>query len=528
MGHGGARAWPRGKAGNTNRRARARLSQVYVTNRATPWANTRTSRFRQPAGRCRTEAQAAFGKREGGPVAPAPRIHAMVLLRDCALRATPPPPPRSGWSEAHWTRHGETEDHHRSEQQRTNRFLERPRPPFGNAASGAARVEIMQTIVMPERASGLAWLEHFPEEGGSPEKTTLDRFPFVIGRSETADLQVGSSRVSREHAVLVHEEREYRVRDLGSTNGTFVNGQRIEEAVLHHGDLLVIANVEFNFGCGRPEVCQKTVTQLLDFRAAEPSGRRVTDLRHEVRRLHEMLARGCVQNSYDAIVSLSEGRILGHEARGNEDADFATAAANRFVMTARWPVAARVRQLRRVTAVEGARGFSGDLKIFVHVDPCDFGVGGLTESIGGLRHLLADGQRLIVVLPYEAMRDVAQTEGILALLRQMGIGVALDGFTGKGVDLPSRPDAQFDYLKLAGPLVRGIQQSPERQRWIQAAVRAGRDGGWEVIATGIRSKEERSVCDGLGCSLGQGPLFATLSQAGTRPKSVARAIELDH
>ena len=141
---------------------------------------------------------------------------------------------------------------------------------------------------------------------------------------------------------------------------------------------------------------------------------------------------------------------------------------------------------------------------------------GLVETIAGLSRLLGNGQRLVVVLPLEAVRDPEPEEDLLCPLRDAGIGVALDGIKGRPGELPRSAEGHLDYLKLAGPLVRGIHQSPDRQRLIQAAARAGCEGGWQVIATGIHSQEECNVCDSLGCSFGQGPLFANLRPAAWR------------
>ena len=124
----------------------------------------------------------------------------------------------------------------------------------------------------------------------------------------------------------------------------------------------------------------------------------------------------------------------------------------------------------RVAAVEDSRDFPGEPQLFVRIEPCDLGTGGLAESIGDLRHLLPDGRRLVAVLPREAMHDPQQAEGLARALREMGIGVALEGFRGNATDLPLPAEGQFDFVKLAGPLVHGIQQSSDRQRLIQSAV----------------------------------------------------------
>src|SRR5687767_9103798 len=97
----------------------------------------------------------------------------------------------------------------------------------------------MRTNLLPSAASALAWLER-DNPGKEPERIELSRLPFTLGRNESCDFQILSSRVSREHAELVREAGVLIIRDLKSTNGTLVNGQRIDEHRLVDGDLVVI------------------------------------------------------------------------------------------------------------------------------------------------------------------------------------------------------------------------------------------------------------------------------------------------
>ncbi len=62
----------------------------------------------------------------------------------------------------------------------------------------------------------------------------VDRVPFTIGR-QGADLTVADPSVSRLHATLTVEGSRFVLRDRQSTNGTFVEGERVEEATLAHG-----------------------------------------------------------------------------------------------------------------------------------------------------------------------------------------------------------------------------------------------------------------------------------------------------
>ncbi len=68
-----------------------------------------------------------------------------------------------------------------------------------------------------------------------------------IGRGLQADLRLDEDSVSRRHAMLVHRPTGARLLDDRSSNGTFVNGQRIVQADLHDGDVLVLGRVVLRY-----------------------------------------------------------------------------------------------------------------------------------------------------------------------------------------------------------------------------------------------------------------------------------------
>lgn len=76
-------------------------------------------------------------------------------------------------------------------------------------------------------------------------------FPFVIGKQQNlVDYQLGQDTVSRLHVRIDREEDGYRIQDLNSTNGTYLNGQLLENngvADLHMGDEVRIANYRYLF-----------------------------------------------------------------------------------------------------------------------------------------------------------------------------------------------------------------------------------------------------------------------------------------
>lgn len=68
----------------------------------------------------------------------------------------------------------------------------------------------------------------------------------TLGRTARADFMIDAALVSRLHCRLISDRSDQLVvEDLGSTNGTTVNGKRVERAVLKSGDLLGVGRVEF-------------------------------------------------------------------------------------------------------------------------------------------------------------------------------------------------------------------------------------------------------------------------------------------
>lgn len=96
---------------------------------------------------------------------------------------------------------------------------------------------------------------------------------LTIGRDNANDLIIDHPLASRRHARLERDEQGYVVRDLESTNGTYVNGERVEGArALHNQDVIWVADVEIVFS--DPEATQKgplPLEVLKRVRAAEDS-----------------------------------------------------------------------------------------------------------------------------------------------------------------------------------------------------------------------------------------------------------------
>src|SRR3954447_18325973 len=91
-----------------------------------------------------------------------------------------------------------------------------------------------------------------PLDGGPPFDIVKDL--IVVGRKEDSDLRLEHKSVSKLHCVIVKTDGLLMLRDLGSTNGTRVNGQRVRRAALLPNDQLSIANYKFRVYLGPDQV----------------------------------------------------------------------------------------------------------------------------------------------------------------------------------------------------------------------------------------------------------------------------------
>ena len=95
------------------------------------------------------------------------------------------------------------------------------------------------------------------DAGGPPEIVRYDKDEVSIGRVAGNDVVLANATVSSRHARLSRENGSWLVRDVGSTNGTFVNGQRIDSPVpLREGDELAVGQFRIRLASGKEAPAQ--------------------------------------------------------------------------------------------------------------------------------------------------------------------------------------------------------------------------------------------------------------------------------
>jgi pSer/pThr/pTyr-binding forkhead associated (FHA) protein len=78
----------------------------------------------------------------------------------------------------------------------------------------------------------------------------LARPDMIVGRHRGADVRLSLPDISRRHCRFVFSDGAWRVCDLNSLNGVYVNSERLDEAVLEHGDRVRIGSLTFGVDLG--------------------------------------------------------------------------------------------------------------------------------------------------------------------------------------------------------------------------------------------------------------------------------------
>jgi EAL domain-containing protein (putative c-di-GMP-specific phosphodiesterase class I) len=362
-------------------------------------------------------------------------------------------------------------------------------------------------------SAGTPWLEYFLQRGGPAQKTLLASFPFTIGRNDTTDLPINSTRVSRQHASILRAGDTYRVRDLDSTNGTFVNGERIEEATLTDGDILMIADVEFTFFSGNAQAPRKTVTQVISFREPDSANLKVGDLLRSVRRLQESVLQASSRVTYQPIVNLATAQPVGFEALGYPAPPTPLSSeSDRLILSTHSRLSVRAKESFALIAAQRALT-QPELKWFLPLESSDVDFVFVSTLLARLAARLPDRTPIVLNLPDTGVNDIKSFDELYAEIRRYGVGLCYRDFAAGRSRVEDHRKAPPDFIKLSPAMLRGIGHDVNRRAQCEAVVRACRDIGCEAIAVDVDDQQQADVLQRLGCRLGTGKLWATETPA---------------
>jgi len=337
-------------------------------------------------------------------------------------------------------------------------------------------------------------------EDADLRRVEIDSYPFRIGRAGDLELKIRSASVSRVHAELTLAGDKLLVRDLGSSNGTFVNRQRVEGmAPLRMGDILHLGSVELRLRRSETPEDEQGVTELFE---GELSSRLPTGTRE----FYELLGTRAVTGSLQPIVSCRTKACHGYELLGRGAySGLAREPTPLFAIAESLGVAADLSELFRRTGLDATTEGIGSLELFVNTHPHEL----LNEErlFADLRQLRASHSQLRLVLEVheKAVVDAAAMVRIRSLLDELEMKLAYDDFGAGQARFNELVRFPPDYLKFDGSLVLGLSDASDAKSSLVASLlELASDLGIVTIAEGVETEADCQACEAAGFDLLQG------------------------
>jgi EAL domain-containing protein (putative c-di-GMP-specific phosphodiesterase class I) len=344
----------------------------------------------------------------------------------------------------------------------------------------------------------------------APRTIALRAFPFVVGRLPECDLCIPTANVSKQHAEIVLEGGRLYVRDLGSTNGTFVNRRRVNgREPLHDGDLLYFASEAFRVQRQGRDSHLRTVTEG-SFVIVE-----------SLCQFDRMMSERAIVPHFQPVVMLSDGQVVGYEmlARGRLSGLEGPGAMFQAAQRLGQEVALSV-LLRREGVIAGQR-LAGRPRLYLNTHPLELASPDLVPSLDEIRKLAPD-QPITIEVHEAAVAKIEDLLELRAACRGLDMQLAYDDFGAGQARLDELARVAPDCVKFDMRLVRDLHQAPPERRLVtERLVALVRDLGIIPLAEGVEHQAESTACLEVGFQLGQGYFFG-------RPAPLAQGLTERH
>jgi len=356
------------------------------------------------------------------------------------------------------------------------------------------------------------------KEGTAVREVPVRPLPFRVGRAPKSALCLDSPVVSNQHAEIAVIPGGLSVRDLSSTNGTYVNGARLAEvARVSEGDLVQFATTAFRIGRAASQ-------QPIGTRAANALDEALALVQFE-----RLLEQRAVLPYFQPIVDLAVVDTVGFELLSRSRMYGLDDPKKMFHAAAHFDSEAQLSRMMRQAAVEVGGELDHRCNLFFNSHPAELNNPELLPSIRQLRDS-RPSQPMTLEIHEAAFTSVDALHELRAGLLDMEVQLAFDDFGAGQARLLELADARPDYLKFDICLIKDVHRSSaKKQQLVKHLVRMVNELGIVALAEGVETAGEHEFCLEAGFALGQGYYYgrpAPAHQFLQRAMAVAPGVRL--
>lgn len=354
------------------------------------------------------------------------------------------------------------------------------------------------------------YLESYSSDRESVYRIPVSGFPALVGRETGLAVILQSNSVSRHHAELLQQNGQLLVRDLDSTNGTFVNHERVSGVrVLYPGDVIRFADVEFRLHQDRVAARQQPDSDFTSTAFFAP-GEGVDHMPIGAQQFEHLLSNRMVNPVFQPIVSSSDESLQGLELLGRgSHPELSELPMELFSLADSLGRSIELSEVLRDVGVQAwANSTFHGVPLFVNMHPGELKDSQrLVASLHLLHDKYPDGP-LVLEIHEQAVADQATLQALHKALQAMNMEIAYDDFGAGQARLLELLDVPPYAVKFDISLVRNLDKLPRtRQDMVGLLVTLVKSGHARALAEGVSRPGELSICQQLGFDLIQGFVY---------------------
>lgn len=337
------------------------------------------------------------------------------------------------------------------------------------------------------------------ERDSTPQAIEVSKARFQIGRRPDLDLSLSSRVVSSLHAELIHNAGMLVLRDLNSTNGTYVNGSRItQDTILSEGDWVEIGDIHLRVDLIKtsnpPKRDRFLKTRLFDMKSEQEAQKG----------LHELISTRALGPCFQPIHVLEDRDIHGYEFLARSSVKGVENPGKMFSAAESAGREIELSMLCREVGVEHSICLPARLPLFLNTHPNEPMLESVVPQMRTLREKVPK-RPLVLEIHEGAIMEPGLVRELRAALSEFNVQLAFDDFGAGQARIRELICAPSDYIKFDAALIRDLQEvSDEQLQLFRSIIRGVKDEGAITVAEGVETEEMVEICGDVGFDLVQG------------------------